>query len=56
MSIDPKRTPQEYEMLTGGGAESAEIGRRGMDRRQLLRRAVGAHDRVGRDAQAILAR
>jgi cytochrome b6-f complex iron-sulfur subunit len=41
MSIDPKRTPQEYEILTGGGAESAEVGRRGMDRRQLLRRSVG---------------
>jgi cytochrome b6-f complex iron-sulfur subunit len=41
MSIDPKRTAQEYEILTGGGAESAEVGRRGMDRRQLLRRSVG---------------
>jgi len=41
MSIDPKRTPQEYEILTGGGAESAQVGRRGMDRRQLLRRSVG---------------
>ncbi len=38
---DTRRTPQEYEVLTGGGAESAEIGRRGMDRRRLLRRAVG---------------
>jgi cytochrome b6-f complex iron-sulfur subunit len=41
MSIDTRRTPQEYEVLTGGGAEAAEIGRRGLDRRQLLRRAVG---------------
>lgn len=42
MSIDTQRTPQEYEILTGGGAEAAEIGRRGIDRRRLLRRAVGA--------------
>lgn len=35
------RTPQEYEMLTGGGAESAELSRQGLGRRQLLRRAVG---------------
>ena len=28
-------------MLTGGGAEAAEVGKRGMDRRRLLRRAVG---------------
>jgi cytochrome b6-f complex iron-sulfur subunit len=46
MSIDVRRpsaerTPQEYEVLTGGGAEAAEIGRRGLDRRRLLRRAVG---------------
>jgi cytochrome b6-f complex iron-sulfur subunit len=38
---DTQRTPQEYEVLTGGGAESAELGRRGMDRRRLLRRSVG---------------
>ena len=41
MSIDTSRTPQEYEVLTGGGAESAEIAKRGLSRRQLLRRAVG---------------
>lgn len=41
MSIDQRRTPQEYEILTGGGAESAEIGRRGIDRRKFLRRGVG---------------
>lgn len=41
MTIETPRTPQEYEVLTGGGAESAEIGRRGLSRRQLLRRAVG---------------
>ncbi len=28
-------------MLTGGGAESAEVAKRGLSRRQLLRRAVG---------------
>jgi cytochrome b6-f complex iron-sulfur subunit len=41
MSFQTPRTPQEYEVLTGGGAEAAEIGRRGLSRRQLLRRAVG---------------
>ena len=35
------RTPQEYEVLSGGGAESAELSRRGLSRRQVLRRAVG---------------
>ena len=34
-------TPQEYEVLTGGGAETAEHARQGISRRQLLRRAVG---------------
>ena len=38
---DTKRTPQEYEVLTGGGAETAEIAKRGISRRQMLRRAVG---------------
>ena len=38
---DTARTPQEYEVLTGGGAETAEIAKRGMSRRQLLRRAAG---------------
>jgi cytochrome b6-f complex iron-sulfur subunit len=33
--------PQEYEEMTGGGALSAEMARRGLSRRQLLRRAVG---------------
>lgn len=42
MTIETPRTPQEYEVLTGGGAESAEAAKRGMSRRQLLRRAVGA--------------
>lgn len=35
------RTPQEYEVLSGGGAESAELARQGLTRRQLLRGAVG---------------
>ena len=41
MTIETPRTPQEYEVLTGGGAESAENTRRGISRRQLLRRATG---------------
>jgi cytochrome b6-f complex iron-sulfur subunit len=41
MSTQTPRTPQEYEILSGGGAESAEISRRGLSRRQVLRRAVG---------------
>ncbi len=40
MTID-QRTPQEYEVLTGGGAESAELERQRLSRRRLLRRAVG---------------
>jgi cytochrome b6-f complex iron-sulfur subunit len=38
---DTNRTPQEYEVLTGGGAETAEIAKRGISRRQMLRRAAG---------------
>jgi cytochrome b6-f complex iron-sulfur subunit len=41
MSTQTPRTPQEYEVLSGGGAESAELSRRGLSRRQVLRRAVG---------------
>ena len=37
---NPSRTPQEYEVLSGGGAEAAEMGRQGLTRRQMLRRAV----------------
>lgn len=37
----PARLPQEYEVLTGGGAETAELARQGLSRRQLLRRAAG---------------
>ena len=38
---DTTRTPQEYEVLTGGGAEAAQIAKRGISRRQMLRRAAG---------------
>jgi cytochrome b6-f complex iron-sulfur subunit len=38
---DTTRTPQEYEVLTGGGAESAQVAKRGISRRQMLRRATG---------------
>ncbi len=47
MSIEsPKKPenpalPQEYETMTGGGAEAAEMAHRGLSRRQVLRRAVG---------------
>ncbi len=41
MAIDQQRTPQEYETLSGGGAESAELSKRGLSRRQVLRRSVG---------------
>jgi cytochrome b6-f complex iron-sulfur subunit len=41
MTIERERTPQEYEVLTGGGAEAGELARRGLNRRQVLRRAVG---------------
>src|SRR5579859_1133253 len=41
MSVGDNRTPQEYEVLTGGGAEAAEMQRRGVSRRQMLRRSVG---------------
>ncbi len=35
------RTPQEYEILTGGGAENAELARKSLSRRQFLRTGVG---------------
>ncbi len=41
MSTGSSRTPQEYEVLTGGGAEVAEMQRKGLSRRQVLRRGVG---------------
>jgi len=40
MSFDTRRTPQEFEVLSGGGAEAAELAKRGISRRQLLRRAT----------------
>lgn len=41
MAKESTRTPQEYEILQGGGAEAAEIERQGLSRRQLLRGVVG---------------
>jgi cytochrome b6-f complex iron-sulfur subunit len=41
MGIQTPRTPQEYEVLSGGGAENAQLTRKGLSRRQVLRRAVG---------------
>ncbi len=41
MTSQTPRTPQEYEVLSGGGAENAELARRGISRRQVLRRGVG---------------
>jgi cytochrome b6-f complex iron-sulfur subunit len=38
---DEPLLPQQYEVETGGGAEAAEMARRGLSRRQVLRRAVG---------------
>jgi cytochrome b6-f complex iron-sulfur subunit len=35
------RTPQEYEVMMGGGAEASELERQGLSRRKLLRRVVG---------------
>lgn len=41
MSIDtPPITPQQYEVLHGGGAEAAEIARRRVSRRRFLRRSM----------------
>jgi cytochrome b6-f complex iron-sulfur subunit len=41
MSIDkPPVTPQQYEMLHGGGAEAAEIAQQRMSRRRFLRRSM----------------
>jgi cytochrome b6-f complex iron-sulfur subunit len=41
MSIDtPPITPQQYEVLHGGGAEAAEIARQRLSRRHFLRRAL----------------
>lgn len=41
MSIDkPPVTPQQYEVLHGGGAEAAEIAKKRMSRRRFLRRSM----------------
>jgi cytochrome b6-f complex iron-sulfur subunit len=41
MSSDkPPVTPQQYEVLHGGGAEAAEIAKRRMSRRRFLRRSM----------------
>jgi len=41
MSIDtPPVTPQQYEVLHGGGAEAAEIAKQRLSRRRFLRRSI----------------
>src|SRR6266516_1265779 len=40
--IKPQLTPQQYEMLHGGGAEAAEIAKRRLSRRRFLRRSMFA--------------
>ena len=41
MSIDtPPITPQQYEILHGGGAEAAEISKQRLSRRRFLRRSI----------------
>src|SRR2546430_16603121 len=41
MSIDrPPVTPQQYEVLHGGGAEAAEIAKQRLSRRRFLRRSM----------------
>src|SRR5260370_16489838 len=41
MSMDnPPITPQQYEILHGGGAEAAEIARQRLSRRRFLRRSM----------------
>ncbi len=44
MSIDnidrPPITPQQYEVLHGGGAEAAEIAQQRMSRRRFIRRSM----------------
>ena len=40
-SIDtPPITPQQYEILHGGGAEAAEIAKQRLSRRRFLRRSM----------------
>ena len=41
MSINtPPITPQQYEVLHGGGAEAAEIAKQRLSRRRFLRRSM----------------
>jgi cytochrome b6-f complex iron-sulfur subunit len=41
MNVDrPAITPQQYEVLHGGGAEAAEIGQQRLSRRRFLRRSM----------------
>ncbi len=41
MGIDtPPITPQQYEVLHGGGAEAAEIAQQRLSRRRFLRRSM----------------
>jgi len=41
MSVDtPNLTPQQYEILHGGGAEAAEIAKQRLSRRRFLRRSM----------------
>src|SRR5438876_11159312 len=40
--IKPQLTPQQYEMLHGGGAEAAEIAKQRLTRRRFLRRSLFA--------------
>lgn len=40
MSIDSSLTPQQYEVLHGGGAEAAEIAKQRLSRRRFLRRSM----------------
>src|SRR5260370_35177986 len=43
MSVQtPPVTPQQYEVLHGGGAEAAEIAKQRLSRRRFLRRAMVA--------------
>jgi hypothetical protein len=43
MSTDkPPITPQQYELIYGGGAEAAQVARQRLSRRRFLRRSMGA--------------
>ena len=40
--VPPQLTPQQYEILHGGGAEAAEIAKQRLSRRRFLRRSMFA--------------